>query len=257
MNTLAGRIERLGRVHRRGNWLMGCGIALAIFLLLLIGIGVFVAMNWRGWAAGGMRQGMTAAIAELPIDDAERAETQAVVDDFVNRFEAGDISMQQLALVMKEITESPVMPAGMAMGVSQAYFKGSGLTEEEKADGRTQIARIAHGMASNAVSQNELRTILTPIEAAAGDRDVIQFQLGNRQIRLKAPTIVTDDELRAFIAQAREQADSRDLPPTPPTFDLSGELDRAIRTALGEQVDGPVDGGVMEVPASTENTPHP
>jgi len=257
MNTLAGRIERMGRVHRRGNWLMGCGIALAIFLLLLIGIGVFVAMNWRGWAATGMRQGMTAAIAELPVDDAEKAETQAVVDDFVARFEAGDISMQQLAMVMQEITESPVMPAGMAMGVSKAYFEGSGLTPDEKADGQTQIARIAHGLTSNAVTQEDLRAILTPIEAAAGDRDVIQFQLGNRQIRLKAPTIVTDNDLRAFIAQAREQADSRALPPTPPTFDLSGELDRAIRTALGEQVDVPVDAGVIEVPVEPQTNPEP
>jgi hypothetical protein len=257
MNTLTGRIERMGRVHRRGNWLMGCGIALAIVLLLLIGAGVFIAMNWRGWAAGGMRQGMTAAVAELPVDDAEKAETQAVVDDFLDRFEAGDISLQQLGLVMQEITESPVMPAGMAMGVSQAYFKDSGLTEEEKADGRTQIARIAHGLAGNTVTQDELRTILTPIEAAPADREVIQFQLGNRQIRLKAPSIVTDDDLRVFIAQAREQADSHDLPPTPPTFDLSGELDRAIRTALGEQVDGPVDGGVIEVPAEPQTEPEP
>lgn len=257
MNTLTGRIERLGRVHRRGNWLMGCGIALAIVLLLLIGVGVFIAMNWRGWAASGMRQGMTAAIAELPVDDAEKAETQAVVDDFVARFEAGDISMQQLALVMQEITESPVMPAGMAMGVSQAYFKDSGLTAEEQADGRTQIARIAHGLAANTVTQDELRTVLAPIEAGAADSNVIQFQLGNRQIRLKAPNTVTDDELRAFIAQARQQADSHELPATPPTFDLSGELDRAIRTALGEQVDGPVDGGAIEVPAEPENTPEP
>lgn len=257
MNTLAGRIERMGRVHRRGNWLLGCGIALAIVLLLLIGTGVFVAMNWRGWAAGGMRQGMTAMIAQLPVDDAEKAETQAVVDDFVNRFEAGDITMQQLVLVMEEIKESPVLPAGMAMGVSKAYFEGSGLTPAEKADGQTQIARIAHGLTSNAVTQDELRTILTPIEAGAGDSNVIQFQLGNRQIRLKTPNTVTNDELRAFIAQAREQADSNSLPPTPPTFDLSGELDRAIRTALGEQVDFPVDAGVIEVPAEPQTNPEP
>lgn len=249
MSTLTGRIERMGRVRRRGNWLMGCGIALAIVLLLLIGTGIFVAVKWRGWAAGGMRQTLTVMIAEMPIDDAEKARTQAVVDDFITRFEAGDVSTQQLMLVMQEITKSPVLPAGVAMGVSQAYFKHSGLNEAERADGQTQIARVAHGLAANTVTQDELRTILTPIQAAATDREVIQFQLGDRQIRLKAPNIVTDDELRAFIAQAREHADSRGLPPTPPAFDLSGELDRAIRTAMGEAPGGSIEPGVIEVPA--------
>ncbi len=257
MNTLAGRIERMGRIHRRGNWLLGCGIALAVVLLLLIGAGVFIAMNWRGWTAGGMRQGVTAMIDQLPVDDAEKAEAQAVVDDFVDRFEAGQISVQQLGLVMQEIAESPVLPAGMAMGVSQAYFKDSGLTEAEKSEGQTQVARIAHGLTSNAVTQDDLRAVLGPIEAGAGNQDVIQFQLGNRQIRLKTPNTVTDDELRAFIVKAREQADSSGLPPTPPTFDLSGELDRAIRTALGEQVDGSVDGGVIILPAEPESAPEP
>ncbi len=253
MSTLTSRIERMGRVHRRGNWLLGCGIILAIVFVLLIGTGIFVAMKWRGMAAGGMRQTMTAMIAEMPIDDAEKARTQGVVDDFVARFEAGDVTLQQVAMVMQEIIESPVLSAGMVMGLSQQYFKQSGLSEAERAEGQIQVARVAHGLASNTVPRDELVTILMPLQAAARDRDVIQLQLGNRQIRVKTPNTVTDDELRAFLAKAREHADGHGLPPVPPAFDLSGELDRAIRTAMGEPLDEPVESGVIEVPAD----PHP
>src|SRR5690606_30977809 len=39
---------------RRGNCLVGCLIALAVGVILLIVAGVVIALNWRGWASAGM-----------------------------------------------------------------------------------------------------------------------------------------------------------------------------------------------------------
>jgi hypothetical protein len=248
MNLNAG-IGTVTRVNRRGNWLVGCGVALAVLLLIVIGVGVFVAMNWRTWTANGMDAGIRAMLVEAPIDDAERAETQAVVDDFIARFRDGDITIQQLGQVTSEIMASPVLPAGMAIGISKAYFEESALTPEEKAEGSVQVSRVAHGLADESLDPSVLRTVLAPLRADPGATDVIQFDLEGQPMRIKAPKDATEDELRAFIQQARTVADENSLPPVPPPFDLSGELDGAIKRALGEAEGPAVEPGVIDVPA--------
>lgn len=250
MKTL-DRFEQLCRVNRRGGWLLGCGIVVAVIAILLIAGGIFVAVNMRGWAANGMQSGMTAMVAEAPIDDTEKVETQAVMDDFIGRFRDGSVSYQQLGLVFAEVMESPVLPAGVAIGVGHAYFEDAALTDEEKAQGRLQLERIAHGMASEAIEPAVLRDVLAPLRADPADTEAIQFDLNGQMMRVKTPENTTPDELRAFIEQARTTADANSLPEQPPSFDLSTELDRAIKTALGEPVDdGATEPGVIEVPVT-------
>ena len=234
---------------RRGDWLMGCGIALAVVVLLIAGTVVFVAMNWRGWAASGMDTAFTKMIAEMPLEDEQRARTEAVADDFVARFRAGDIGVQEMGRVMKEIAESPVLPAGMAMGVGQSYFKNSGLDEAERADGMTQVRRVAHGLVDKTIDPSELRTILAPLRADPSDPNAIQFDMDGQPMRIKAPRSATDEDLRAFIEQSRAAADRYGLPADAPAVDLATELDRAIRRGLGEPVPDAPEPGAIEVPA--------
>lgn len=245
----AAILNGLTRTHRRGGWLVGCGIALTVVVLIVIGIGVVISMNWRDWSADMMRGASDALIDEMPIDDVEKAETRAVITDFVDRFRDGDITTQQLGMVFQEIVQSPVFPAGTAIGVSHAYFEQSSLDPAEKADGRLQIGRIAQGLADQAIDPSVLADVLSPLRAQASDPNVIQFDVGGQNIRIKAPGSATDEELRAFIESARTTADSNMLPPTPPPFDLSDELDQAIRRALGEAPALPGGDGSVPVPA--------
>lgn len=219
---------------RRGNWLVGCGVVLAVFVLLLVGLGIYVAMNIRGWTATGLDKTMTAMIEQAPIDDTEKAETIAVVQDLVQDFRDGDVTVAQLMTVVEEITESPLLPAAGAMGVGQAYFKDSGLTQEEQADGRVQFARIAHGLADGHLDEADLIDVLQPIKAKANEPNAFVINLPNGQSpRIKNPDAVDDAERRAFVEAARAKADDKGLPATPPPFDLSGELERVIGIAMG------------------------
>lgn len=256
MKIASHRNTGILRQTRRGNWLIGCGVALAVVLLLLIGAGVFIAVKWRDFAADGMSGGMTKLIAEMPIDDAEKAETQLVVDDFIERFRTGAISLEQLGRVIEQVAESPVLPAGVAMGVGNAYFKDSGLSEQEKADGRLQLTRLAYGLADETVDTNELRVILAPLRADPSDTEVIQFDIQGQNIRMKVPENTTDDELREFIAAVKASADSNGLPEAPPPFDLSGELDAAIKRALDEEAAPDAEPGAIPAP-TRQDTPLP
>lgn len=249
MPTTARTLDRLTRTQRRGGWLVGCGIALAVVVLLVIGVGVIISMNWRDWSSDAMRGASDAIIDGMPIEETEKIEARAVVTDFVNRFRSGDISTEQLMLVFQEISRSPVIPAGTAIGISHAYFEKSALDPAEKAEGQVQIGRIAQGLADQSIDPAILGDVLNPLKASASDTNVIQFDINGRKIRIKAPGSTTDDELRAFIDNARTIADSNLLPPTPPPFDLSDELDQAIRRALGETGTPPGSDGVVPVPA--------
>lgn len=252
MITTTHKNQGLLYQKRRGGWLVGCGIALAVVVLLVIGLGVFITLKWRDFAASGMSTGMTQLISGMPIDETEKAETQLVVDDFIERFRTRDISLEQVGRVIEQIAESPVLPAGVAMGVGNAYFKDSDLTEEEKADGRLQVTRLAYGLADETVDTNELRVILAPLRADPSDREVIQFDLQGQNIRMKVPQNTTTEELRSFIAAVRESADSNGLPEAPPPFDLSGELEAAINRALNGTAGSHTDTGVIPAPVGTD-----
>ncbi|MFK7882820.1 MAG: hypothetical protein AB8F26_01385 [Phycisphaerales bacterium] len=224
----------LWRVHRRGNWLVGCGVVLAIFIVVLVGLGVFVAMNARSWAADGMDSMITAMVEEAPINEAEKAETLKVVEGFVQEFRDKKITLAQLGQIMEELPKSAVLPAGVAMGIGRAYFEESGLSDEEKADGQQQLARIAHGIGGGTLEQSDLIEVLQPLKAKATETNAFVLNLpDNSSIRIKNPDAVEDDELRAFIESVRSKADERELPPEPPEFDLSGELQKMIDVALG------------------------
>lgn len=237
---------------RRGNCLVGCLIALAVGVILLIVAGVVIALNWRGWASVGMDKMVDAMLADLPIDEAEKEETRAVVSDFLARFESGDVSMQQFGAAMKAIGESPLMPAGVVLGVGGAYFEKSGLTGPERDDGHVQLGRLAHGVANRTIGSDELVSVLRPLHAAIGDTQAWQFNLNGRTIRLKSPDITTDEQLREFIESARSAADAHGLPASSGAFDLSGELDKAIRRATeglppdGEPGTGDPDTGAQD-----------
>lgn len=229
----SSRSINLWHAKRRGNWLVGCGIVLAIFVLILVGLGIFVAVNARGWAASGIQQGLTAAIEQAPIDDAEKEESIAVIEDFVQRFRDKDVSFQQIGGIFEALEDSPLVPAAMAMGTGQSYFKDSGLTDEQKADGMTQLQRITYGLVEKDIDESDLVEVLQPLKAKATENEVVTLNFDGASIRIKMPRDTTDDEVLAFIEAARTKADEKELDPAPPPFDLSNELQRLIDAGIG------------------------
>lgn len=227
---------------RRGNWLIGCGVVLAVIVVILLGVGIYVAVNLRGWAASGMQAGMNSVVDSLPIDDGEKVESHAVVDGFIQDFRDGKVTYAQLGKIFEELTKGPVMPAAAALGVGHMYFRDSDLDATTKADGMVQIARVAHGLASKAITPDDLPDILEPLKAKATERDTVQFDLPDgTHLRLKAPPSATAEDLKAFVQAARTVCDEKGLPAAPPSFDLSTELQHAIDVGTGKALPEPTD----------------
>lgn len=241
------------RARRPGNWLVGCGVALAL-IVIVIGAGVIlVAMNWRSWAASGMDSALTALVTNLPLDDAQREQTQAVVDDFLARFEGGQISLAQMGVLMEELSKSPVVPAAVALGVGESYYEKAGVEAQDAAEGRRQLARVAHGITEGAIDPQELATALAPIRSGADLDEAVMFNFPTFQVRIKTSDAVTPEEMLAVTEQARSVADAHAVVEHPPAFDLAGALDAAIRKAIGE----PPPDAPLPLPAPASPAPPP
>lgn len=259
--TVTTTLRRGAGRHRArpGKVLAGCLIVLAIVVVLLVGAGVFVAMNWKGWAAGGINAVATELINDTNLPEGEKQEVLTLVENLSNEFGEGNLSFEELGMVMQEITTGPIIPASVAAGFDQQYVAPSELSEEEKADARLALDRLARGMAEGKIPQTRLPGIMEPISAPAGQAPV-QINTGEATLNLKAPDDCTADEIRAVIANASAQADEADVPMERYDFDMSDELSRAIRDALGRDLPGMTGSPGAEAlpeaePATAEDVP--
>lgn len=227
-------------IARRGNLLVGCGVVLLI-VILLAGIGIFyTATHWRGWTASTSTKMMDKMLTEANIDPKEHLEIMAHVETLMQRFEDKDISIEQLGNVIEKLSESPVIPSAMVMGIDSFYFTESDLDEAEKAQGRIDLARFTQGLFDESIEPDTINDVLEPIITNTPDDNDIRLNLtidssGGRTINaLRSPDEVTGDDLRELIALAKATADEQGISETPAQIDLSDEIAKAIGIALGE-----------------------
>jgi|CXWL01.1.fsa_nt_gi hypothetical protein len=207
---------------RRGSMLKGCLIALAVLIGLLIIAGIVVALKWRSWTASFTNMVTEKAVtsSQLPQDQKDRI--IARVKGVTEEFKAGKITVAQFGDVGKAIAEGPLLPLGVAWGVREKYFEKSELSAEEKAGGTRSIERFARGVAEKSI----------PMSALQGVMDPIMDNPSANKHELKAS--VTDDELRAFLANAKAKADEVKIPDEAYHINIADELDKAIDSALGK-----------------------
>lgn len=221
------------RTHRRGGVLAGCLIALAVVGVLVVGAGIYAAMNWRTWASDLVDTVVEKGIEQSSLPDSEKQEVLAVVNSFTSEFEAGDVSVDDFFKVLEQLGQSPVMPAMIVMGIEESYISKSELTDEEKADGSKHLSRFVRGVAEGTISQTKIDDVTEPIHAPLDATDKVAIHAGNFNVDLKNPSSVTADELRAFLANAKAEADAAGVPDEKIQVDWSDELQLAIDRALG------------------------
>lgn len=234
-----------GRTNGRGSVLQGCLVALGVLVLLLVIGGVVVALNWRGWTAGLMEQGITAAIDQADVSPEDSAAMKAEVASLMQDFKDKKVSVEDLAHVVEEVVQSPVMTAASVMFVDKSYVQSSSLTPEEKAEGTTQISRFMRGLFSEEISRTKIDDVTQPLHYQPGTdkRPPVQINANNLNIQLKNPDDVTPEQLKEFLANCKSAADEAELPPERYQVDMAGEFSAAIDRALGRTPALPPAGG--------------
>src|SRR5690349_18804437 len=124
---------------KRSMWqtcLIGCLGMMAIMLVLAVIVGIWVSRHWREWAADLGSQVINQGIDASDLAPQEKVEVKEQVDRVAKAFRSGQISNEQAGRIFKKIMESPLMPMIGVMVVDKQYLEKSGLTAEEKAEGR-------------------------------------------------------------------------------------------------------------------------
>jgi len=217
--------------HRRGLVKVGCA-ALLVIVVLAMAAGFWVALSWRGWAAEASRRTFAALIEKTGLPDEQKQGMIAHVDALTAEFEAGTVSLQDMAAVVEQVSRSPIIPAAVVAAMHEGYVRQSALSDEEKAEAKVVLRRYARGVYEKSIPESAIGPTLEPISAPRGDSNV-SIGTGSTEYHLKDPKSVTPDELRAFIANAKAKADEAGVPEAVAEVDFAAELGRAIDAALG------------------------
>lgn len=220
-------IQRDTALARRGGVLGGCLVVLGLIVVLLIAGGVYVSMNWRGWMADFSVQGAREVLNQSDLSEEQKSAIMVHVEDLAADFKAGDVTLEEMANILQELAESPVIPIAAVYGARAAYFNESGLTDEEKANADLQMQRLARGVFEEQISMEEMQDAI----------DEIAVQTSESNWHIREPEVVSDEDLREMVDKITVLADEKGIPNEPFEVDIAGEVEQAIKRGRGQIVD--------------------
>ena len=220
--------------------LTGCLIAFVVMLVLALIAGIYAYRKFPEWAAIGISEGAKQVINETDLPEEEKADITVQIDRLAEATRERKLSMAQMGEFFQNLVQSPLMTTLAMSMVEKKYIEPSGLTEEEKTEARVTVQRFMRGAIDQKISEAEVEAAMAPVSERKPD--------GNMELKTK----VTDDELKAFLKSAKEQADAAEIPEEVEAVDPSDEFKRIVDKTLGEGGD---EAPAAEEPADEEAAP--
>jgi hypothetical protein len=208
---------------QRSKWatcLIGCLAVFGVIFLLVIIAVFWFSRNWRSLAANFGSDAMTQAVDASDLVPQEKADMKVQIDRVATAVRDNKITMEQFGTIFKKVQESPLMPLIVVMGVDKAYLTKSGLSEDEKMQGRIALKRFARGAIDKKIDKEGIDAVMSHV----ADRRP------NGEWRMRQQ--LSDAELRAALAEAKARADTANVPAEPEDFKPSIELKRIIDEAM-------------------------
>jgi hypothetical protein len=212
-----------GPVERKSGWkscLTGCLIVCVILAVIAILIGVWIRSNWRDIASSFGTTVMAEVINSAQLPQGEKQQIMVEVERVAQAIRENTISGKQFEILVNQLTVSPAISLIVAATMEQDYFSKSGLTAEEKAQGVQTLRRFIRGALDDKINRPGVDAAMVHI----ANRD--QNGLWNLRKTL------TDDELKAFLAEAKKQADEAGIPEQATAVDPSDEVKKIVDEAL-------------------------
>jgi hypothetical protein len=208
--------------------MIGCLVVAGVLAILAVVVGVWVFRNIRGWAADFGTKAVNLQIDASDLPPQEKIEIKEQVERVATEFKAGRISMEEGKRIAENLMRSPLMPMMTVAAIDAIYLDKSGLSDDEKADGRITLQRYVQGTIEGKINQQGVDAVMSHI----ADRR------GNNRWELRQN--VSDADLRAALAEAKSQADAAGMPAeVEVTVDLSDEFKKVIDEALAEPAANP------------------
>lgn len=207
---------------RTGGALVGCLVALAILLIIIVIGAVYVGLHWKGWTAAAMQQVSTKLVQDSGLPQDQRDQIIAEVQKLTDGFQAGTVSLQQMKNVGDEIAQSPLLHLGALQLAKQKYIEPSTMTPDEKAAATRSLQRFARGVYERKIPKEAIDDVIKPVTTLKPD--------GRWELNAKP----TRTELDQFVSNAKQRADDAKIPDEPFDLNIADELKKAIEKALNK-----------------------
>lgn len=204
---------------------LACGcIGATLFVLLIIGAGLYLKSNYRDIFSG---MGMAAFEGILDGSNISEEDQRGMLEQ-ANRlrdaFVAEEIDEEAAATLFEDFLESPILPTAGVIAVRDVILENSGLPDGEVQQGTLDLERIARGLTEDSVNVDDLENILDPVMLI--DRNANKWELKQNP---------SDEEVREMLSRAGQTADEKSIPDEPFTINLADEFKKIIDKALGAE----------------------
>lgn len=216
-------VEGPSTEKRRSGWqtcLIGCLIVFVILIVIAVLVGFWISRNWRDLSAAGATAVVRQMMLESNLPPEEQQEIMVQVDRVATAFREKSISGEQVAVLMQKLVEPSLVSVFIATEIERKYLPDSGLSDEEKVAANNALLRFMRGAIDKKIQG-------AGFEAAMG-QIAVRDPNGVWQLRKQ----ITDEQLRAFFAEAKKQADEAGIPEQPTDIDPSEEIKKIVDEAL-------------------------
>ncbi len=189
-----------GPPPKKKSWvptcLIGCGVFAVVVLLACGGI------TWYGFMQAPIliADAITKGIDESDLPEDEKREVKKQIERVKDAYTNGDIGLAEFGQMAESFAKSPLMAMIIIFAADEKYIKPSGLSDEEKADAKLILVRVARGVTEEKIAEHDMDDAL----------DVITKSKVNQQRQLKDS--LTDEEVRKFIAECKAVVDAAEIP---------------------------------------------
>lgn len=207
--------------------LVGCLVAFGISVVLCAGVGFYAYSQASTWIIAGVRTTAEAVLKDSGLPAEEQNAILEQLDRVTTAYENGEITMEELGVMMQDLAESPMIGIVMLQAIEVKYLNSSGLSEEEQEAGKRVIMRVVRAAQEKKLEKDEIDNLSRHILTEA---DASKPQGQQQQLR---PSL-TDDELRAFFAEAKELVDEKEIPDEDYEFQISDIIKQEVDEALAK-----------------------
>jgi len=198
-------------------------IVLGVILLCVALGAIYVAMNWKSWTVNIANIATENIVKESGLPDDQKVEILSEIKQLGFDFKSGKISTQQMAEVVKSISEGPLIPLAGVQMARHKYIEPSSMATTEKEAAILTVQRFARGIYEKKIPKQELDEVVKPISEPSP----------NGRWRLKDNP--TELEISQFVANAKVRADAAMIPDEPFDLNIADELKKAIRGNKGTE----------------------
>ena len=182
---------------------IGCLVALGVCVVLCAGVGFYVYSNASTFIIQTARTVTETTLTQNEVPVEEREAILEQFDRVATAYQDGDLTLDETGELLQALAESPIMSVIVFQAVEAKYLGNSGLSEEEIAEAKRTLARLVRAAQEEKLEQSEIEELSRHVLTEPNPETPNTKTLKNR---------MTDEELRAFFAEAKQLMDDKEIP---------------------------------------------